>query len=157
MSRKRGTAKPSSSSHDRSAPGDAVIRARRKTKRVAPVSRWSDWKGLGSYGTVGLEVVLSVMLGLFAGRWLDGKLGSAPYLALVGGALGVGTAARAVLRAYREMQHQTADDGWRESQADRPARFALDEQEAARRPPDERAASGRDRSAPRDEHADEPD
>jgi ATP synthase protein I len=100
--------------------------------------RWADWKGVGSYGTVGLEVVLSILLCFFAGRWADGKLATSPYLALVGLAFGLAAAVRAVLRALREMQQETDNDGWRASQTDRPVRFVLDEQ-ASRRRDDERA------------------
>lgn len=38
---------------------------------------------------VGLELVVSVVLLLLAGRWLDGRLGSEPWLMLLGAALGM--------------------------------------------------------------------
>ncbi|MEZ4362261.1 MAG: AtpZ/AtpI family protein [Kofleriaceae bacterium] len=41
--------------------------------------------------SVGIELALSVLIGMFAGRWLDGKLGSAPWLMI--GCLLVGFAA----------------------------------------------------------------
>ena len=138
---------------ERTAPGPGARRGREKRKRrraqrpTRPSGgararglsrRWSDWKGVGSYGTVGLEVVLSILLCFFAGRWADGKLGTSPYLALVGGAFGLAAAVRSVLRALREMQQETDNDGWRESQTDRPVRFALDERASLRRD-DERA------------------
>jgi len=99
-------------------------------ERPLAAGRWSDWKAMGSYGTLGLEVVLSVLFGLFVGRWADGKLGTSPYLALAGFALGVAAAGRAVFRVAREMQRETANDGWRESQTDRPALPTRDEQSA---------------------------
>ena len=34
-----------------------------------------NWKGVASYATVGLEFGLSLLVGLFGGRWIDGKLG----------------------------------------------------------------------------------
>ena len=37
----------------------------------------------GGYGTVGLEVVLSIVFGVLAGRWLDGKLGTEPWIMIV--------------------------------------------------------------------------
>ena len=60
-----------------------------------------DWKGVGSYGAVGLEVVLSVAVGLLGGSWLDKRLGTGPWLTLVGVAYGVAAAARALYRAAR--------------------------------------------------------
>lgn len=38
---------------------------------------------------VGLELVVSVVLFLLAGRWLDGRLGSEPWLMLLGALLGM--------------------------------------------------------------------
>lgn len=63
-----------------------------------------EYKAVGSWGTLGLEIVLSIMLGLFGGRWLDGKLGTDPWLAALGFFFGCGAAAKAVLRTTKEMQ-----------------------------------------------------
>ncbi|WP_437295793.1 AtpZ/AtpI family protein [Sorangium sp. So ce426] len=63
-----------------------------------------DWKAVGSYGTVGLEVVLCILVGLFIGRWLDGKLGTDPYLSVLWFFFGLGAAGKAVFRAWKEMQ-----------------------------------------------------
>jgi F0F1-type ATP synthase assembly protein I len=60
-----------------------------------------DWKAVGSYGTVGIEVVLSVVVGLFGGSWLDRKLGTGPWLTVVGVVYGIAAAARALYRAAR--------------------------------------------------------
>lgn len=90
-------------------------------------SRLAHWKGVGSYGTIGLEMVLSVLFGMFGGRWLDGRFDTAPYLMLIGFGFGVAAAIRALLRAMAEMRRQTARDGFRESQTDRPARFTLEQ------------------------------
>lgn len=67
----------------------------------------NNWKGIGSFGTVGLEIVVGIVIGLLGGRWLDGKLHTAPYLTLAGFALGVITAVKAVLRSWRDMQRET--------------------------------------------------
>ncbi len=67
-----------------------------------------DWKGVGRYGTVGLELVLSVLVGLFGGQFLDRRLGTEPWLMLIG--LGYGVAAgirglyRVAARATREAE-----------------------------------------------------
>lgn len=63
-----------------------------------------DWKAVGSYGTVGLEVVLCILVGLFLGRWLDGKLGTDPYLSVLWFFFGLGAAGKAVFRAWKDMQ-----------------------------------------------------
>jgi ATP synthase protein I len=69
---------------------------------------YKDWKGVGSFGTIGLEIVLGIVLGFFLGRWLDGKFGTAPYLSVAGFFLGVVTAVRAIIRAWKDMQRETA-------------------------------------------------
>jgi ATP synthase protein I len=66
-----------------------------------------NWKGVGSFGTLGLEVVVAIVLGLLGGRWLDRKFDTAPYLALVGFFFGVATATKAILRAWKDMQRET--------------------------------------------------
>lgn len=38
----------------------------------------------GIYGAVGFQLAISVVAGLFAGEWADGKLGTEPWLTLVG-------------------------------------------------------------------------
>jgi ATP synthase protein I len=60
-----------------------------------------NWKGLGTYGTVGLEFALSILFGLFVGQWLDKKLGT-HFLALVGSALGLAAGVRAIWRAAQQ-------------------------------------------------------
>jgi F0F1-type ATP synthase assembly protein I len=58
-----------------------------------------DWKGIGRYGTVGLEVVLSVLVGLFVGQLLDERLGTGGWLTLLGVSYGVAAGVRALYRA----------------------------------------------------------
>ncbi len=43
----------------------------------------------GRVGAIGIELVLSIFLGYFAGRWLDSKLGTGPWLQWIGLALGL--------------------------------------------------------------------
>ena len=67
-----------------------------------------EYKAVGSWGTLGLEIVLSVMIGFFGGRWLDAKLGATPWLSLVGFAVGCAAAGKAIHRTWQEMQAVTA-------------------------------------------------
>ena len=98
-----------------------------------------EWKGVGNFGTVGLEIVLAIVLGLFGGRWLDGKFGTAPYLAVVGFFFGVATAVKAIVRTTKEMQREAAreereegnpaplfDDKFGQKPRDLPADFPTD-------------------------------
>lgn len=61
-----------------------------------------DWKALGTYGTLGLEIILSVALGLFGGQWLDKKLDTGGWLTWIGFAYGLAAAGRAIYRAMRK-------------------------------------------------------
>jgi F0F1-type ATP synthase assembly protein I len=61
-------------------------------------------KGMGSYGTVGIEMVLSILFGLFIGTKLDDWLGTKPIMALVWFGFGCAAAGRAVYRAWKSMQ-----------------------------------------------------
>ncbi len=66
------------------------------------------YKGLGGYGTLGLEMVLSVLFGLFGGRWLDGRFGTTPWLMWIGFGVGIAAAIRAIQRALILMKRETA-------------------------------------------------
>jgi ATP synthase protein I len=48
--------------------------------------------------SVGIELALSVVIGMFGGRWLDGKLGSSPWLMLVGIVIGFAAGLRSLIR-----------------------------------------------------------
>jgi ATP synthase protein I len=78
------------------------------------VSVNSSWKGIGKYSTVGLDLALSILVGLFGGRWLDGKLGTGHWLTIVGLCFGIATGARFVWRALqaanREAEEQERED-----------------------------------------------
>jgi ATP synthase protein I len=65
-----------------------------------------DWKGVGRYGTVGLELALSVLFGLFVGQYLDKKLGAHGIITLVGLASGLGAGTRAVWRALKSANRE---------------------------------------------------
>jgi ATP synthase protein I len=67
-----------------------------------------NWRGVGSFGTIGLELVLSIALGFFGGRWADGKLGTEPYLSILGFVFGVGAAIKSIQRAMRQMAAEAA-------------------------------------------------
>ncbi len=43
----------------------------------------------GRVGSIGIEIVIATLVGYAAGLWLDGKLGTTPYLTLVGLVLGI--------------------------------------------------------------------
>jgi len=73
-----------------------------KPSKLSPKAE--AWRGSGSLGTIGLEIVLSIAFGFFGGRWLDGKLGTEPWLSVIGFLFGIGAAVKAFMRASSEMR-----------------------------------------------------
>ena len=67
-----------------------------------------EYKAVGSWGTLGLEIVLSVGIGFFGGRWIDGRFGSGPWISVLGFFFGCGAAVKAIHRTWVEMQAVTA-------------------------------------------------
>jgi F0F1-type ATP synthase assembly protein I len=51
---------------------------------------------------MGIEIAVAVVGCLLAGWWADGKLGTSPYLTLVGVVLGTAVAGRTVWRAAKQ-------------------------------------------------------
>jgi hypothetical protein len=67
-----------------------------------------EYRAVGSWGTLGLEIVLSVLMGFGGGRWIDGRLGTAPWISLLGFFFGCAAAGKAIHRTWLEMAKVTA-------------------------------------------------
>ena len=67
-------------------------------------------KQLGSLSTIGLELGLSIVLGYLGGRWLDGKLGTEPWLQWIGLALGLAAGALSLYRVVRRAQRMMEEE-----------------------------------------------
>jgi ATP synthase protein I len=78
---------------------------------IAPAARTSKraYNAL-SASSVGLELGIAVIVGLFAGMWLDGKLGTTPWLMLVLLVLGLVAGFRNVLRAVERAEKAAAKE-----------------------------------------------
>lgn len=59
--------------------------------------------------SVGIELALSVLIGLFAGRWLDGKLGTSPWLMIVLLCLGFAAGLRSIVRTMDKASKASSD------------------------------------------------
>ncbi len=67
-----------------------------------------------SASSVGLELGISVLIGLLGGMWADGRWGTAPWLMLAGLVLGLVAGSRAVMRAVRRADRtDEVNDCWR--------------------------------------------
>jgi ATP synthase protein I len=60
--------------------------------------------------SIGVEFVLSVLVGLGGGYWLDRKLGTAPWCMIVGTGFGFATAVRSLFRFMRRAEREQAND-----------------------------------------------
>lgn len=61
------------------------------------------------FSSVGIEMAVATFLGWAAGYWLDGKLGTYPWLMLTCLLLGVAAGFKGVIRAAREAQEIMGD------------------------------------------------
>jgi hypothetical protein len=63
------------------------------------------WKEYGRYGSVGIELVLSILLGYYAGQWLDAKVGGGHgWITALGFVIGVYAGFRALFATAAHMQ-----------------------------------------------------
>jgi ATP synthase protein I len=67
---------------------------------MAPTPQ-STWQLIGQLSTIGMSFVFALVLGFGAGYWLDGVLGTKPWLSFVGFFFGL---AAGILNVYRVMQ-----------------------------------------------------
>lgn len=65
------------------------------------------WKGLGSYGTLGLEMVLGVVLPCYVGSLADKRWGTGDTFLIIGFLLGIAHAVRAVWRALERAKRES--------------------------------------------------
>lgn len=59
------------------------------------------WQLIGQMSTIGMSFVFALVLGFGAGYWIDGLIGTRPWLTFIGFFLGL---AAGVLNVYRVLQ-----------------------------------------------------
>jgi ATP synthase protein I len=64
-------------------------------------------KGVGPYGTVGLDMVLAVVVGLLGGRWLDHRFGTRGWLTVIGFMFGVAACFNILFQVARRLREET--------------------------------------------------
>lgn len=74
------------------------------------------WKGTGSYGTLGLEIALGILLPCYAGSVADDHYGTEDTFLILGFVLGLAHGARAVARALKQANREAEEAAGREKQ-----------------------------------------
>jgi hypothetical protein len=83
---------------------------------MAPLYR--GYESLGRYGTVGLELVISILLGWGGGHWLDGRYaGGHGWLTAAGFAFGCFAGFRQLFIVARRMTREAEAEAERDRQA----------------------------------------
>jgi F0F1-type ATP synthase assembly protein I len=73
------------------------------SRAIAPTARKARaYYETVSFSAAGIELGLSVVIGALGGHWLDGRLGSDPFLMLALTLVGFGAGVRAMVRAARK-------------------------------------------------------
>jgi F0F1-type ATP synthase assembly protein I len=62
--------------------------------------------GAGAVAGMGLQFALSILLFLFAGQWIDGKLGTAPLFLILFVFIGAGASFYSIYRKLMEQQRR---------------------------------------------------
>ena len=70
----------------------------------------STWKTAAEVGSVGIEMGLSVAIGVIAGQWLDERFDTSPWWSLILLVCGLGAAAKALWRTAARVQRQIQDE-----------------------------------------------
>lgn len=66
-----------------------------------------DFRTWARAGNVGFELAVATIIGLAGGYWLDGKLGTKPWLAIVGLLLGVAAGFKNLIQTARRAQRES--------------------------------------------------
>jgi ATP synthase protein I len=77
----------------------------------------STLRTLGQLSTVGMSFVLALVMGFGGGYWLDGWLGTKPWLSFIGFFVGL---AAGVLNVYRVLQATASASGASTASAEPP-------------------------------------
>jgi len=78
---------------------------------VQDSERGKQLKAYARVGALGIELVASTVIGLLGGRWLDGKLGTEPWLSIVGLILGVVAGFRSLYQTAKSQNRKLTKTG----------------------------------------------
>ncbi|MCI0341082.1 MAG: AtpZ/AtpI family protein [Planctomycetales bacterium] len=71
-----------------------------------------DLREHAGYLHIGLQLAITILLGVLGGYWLDGRLGTAPWLTVAGSVLGMGAGfTNFILAVLRREKRRESDGG----------------------------------------------
>ena len=76
---------------------------------MAPPGEKDAWKALAELSTIGMTMVLSTVIGLAGGYFLDQWLGTKPWLTLIGLGLGIAAGFVNLFRSVRTAERNLDD------------------------------------------------
>jgi ATP synthase protein I len=76
---------------------------------MAPTGEQNAWKALGELSTIGLALVISTVIGLAGGYYLDRWLGTSPWLTLIGLMFGIAAGFVNLFRAVKRAEKNVDD------------------------------------------------
>ena len=68
------------------------------------------YRSVGAYLALGIQLVATILLCVFAGHWADGKFDSSPLLTLIGGLLGIAAGFYHFIRAVLKMDRKSEEE-----------------------------------------------
>jgi F0F1-type ATP synthase assembly protein I len=77
------------------------------------------WKSAGSHSTVGLELALSILFGLYVGQWLDERFSGGGWYSAIGFGFGLAAGGRAVYRALKKANREAERQAEEAKEAER--------------------------------------
>ena len=67
------------------------------------------WRTASRFSYVGIFFGVAIVIGFLGGRWLERRIGGAPWVSLAGVLLGVATGFRELIRAARAYTRQSGE------------------------------------------------
>jgi ATP synthase protein I len=106
----------------------------------------TPWREYGRYGSVGIELLVSIALGYYGGRWVDGRVGAGGWITFLGFLFGVAVGFRSIFATARYMQRDIereerrarGDDPWSSPTAGSPDETPARDAPPPRDPDDDR-------------------
>ena len=75
-----------------------------------PSSLSQAYRSVGPYLTLGIQLIVTILVCVFAGQWADGKFDTSPLLTLIGGLIGIATGFYHFFKAVLKMDRKSEED-----------------------------------------------